>query len=207
MNIVMDENIEKELMLATFEVAQNSTCARRRVGAIIANPTGSMISTGWNHSTNGISCEAKFFSNYVQSNFDPKHPEVQEFLQMLQKDPLSAHEHEKYLSPEVSSVWESFKVYTKTPEFKKVHWDFMGQEIHSEVHAILNALRNNQVVENCVLFSSRSPCEDCAKAILEVGIKKVYYTEVSEKGLSGGLRLLDSMIEIVHLPVETTLYT
>ena len=35
-----------------------------RVGAVIANRQGEIISGGFNHFSNGISCEAKFFSEY-----------------------------------------------------------------------------------------------------------------------------------------------
>lgn len=203
----MNRNLAEDIMLKTFEVAQNSTCARRRVGAIITTPDGQLISTGWNHSTNGISCEAKFFEAYVRLLGLSDLPEYKDFLYLLQNSPRIAHEQEDFLPSDLLTLWNNFREYTKTDEFKKEHWNFMGQEIHSEVHAVLNALKNHQVIENCILFSSRSPCEDCAKVILEVGIKKVYYTETSEKGLSGGLSLLDSRIELEHLPVETKLYT
>lgn len=202
----LKEYTPETAMKYAFQIAQNSTCARRRVGALITTPDFKPIACGWNHSTNGISCEAKFFSEYVKDVL-PETEELIAFLQALQNDPLKAHLQETHLSKEIFSVWESFKCFTKTPEFKKLHWDFMGQEMHSEVHAVLNALRSHLSVENCILFSSRSPCEDCAKVILEVGIKKVYYTETSEKGLSGGLALLDSMIELEHLPIEVECYT
>lgn len=199
---------EVQLMESAFQAAQNSTCARRRVGAVIATPGGEeIVSVGWNHSTNGISCEAKFFGEYIKDVF-PETAELQMFLKALQEDPAAAHKYEKFLSADLSAVWESFKVYTKTPEFKERHMKFMDQEIHSEIHAILNAVKfGRRSVENCILFSSRSPCIDCAKAMIEAGIKKCYYTETSEKGLSGGLALLDEVIEVVHLPIETQYYT
>lgn len=196
----------KEFMELAFQAAQYSTCARRRVGAVIINGSGQVISTGWNHSTNGISCEAKFFGEYARDVY-PDTAEFKMFLKALQEVPFTAHSYEKYLSPELSSVWESFKIYTKTPEFKERHMKFMDQEIHSEVSAILNAYKMGKSVQNCILFSSRSPCIDCAKAMIEAGITKCYYTETSEKGLSGGLALLDEVIGVEHLPIETEYYT
>lgn len=195
-------NSPKDIMRYAFEVAQNSTCARRRVGAVIVDQNGAVISTGWNHSANGKSCEAKFFQEWLERNGHEITPEIQLHIGLLMKDAALAHECEKHLNKELSLLWRDFKSYTQTPEFKKEHWDFMQQEVHSEVHAVLNALKEGKSVANCILYSSRSPCIDCAKAMIEAGIVKCYYTEVSEKGLSGGLALLDEVIEVEHLDIS-----
>lgn len=196
----------KEIMEQAFVAAQHSTCARRRVGAIIIDTSGSYVSRGWNHSSNGISCEAKFFKEYVQDIY-PETAELELYLHLLQDVPLLAHQYEKYLSSELSSVWESFKIYTKTDEFKAQHKQWQNTEIHSELHAITQAYKKGASLANCILFSSRSPCIPCAHAIIESGIKKVYYTELSIAG-EGGIPILEQAgIEVEHLPIETELYT
>lgn len=196
----------REYMMAAFGAAQSSTCARRRVGAVIVNPEldfpKSFVSSGWNHAGTGISCEAKFFSAYVKDVY-PDTAELRMFLDLLQTDPLKAHEYEKLLSPELSSVWESFKINTKTPEFKKLHREWQDTEIHSELTAIMNAYKAGKSVANCILYSSRSPCVACAHAIIESGIKKVYYTQLSEAG-EGGIPVLEKAgVEVEYMdPTE-----
>lgn len=193
-------------MEQAFMAAQYSTCARRRVGAVIIDTNAHIISSGWNHSSNGISCEAKFFSEYVRDVY-PDTDELKTYLKALQEDPFLAHQWEKYLSPELSSVWESFKIYTKTDDFKAHHKQWQNTEIHSELSAIFNAYKLGKSVKNCILFSSRSPCIPCAHAIIESGIKKVYYTELSIAG-EGGIPIIEQAgIEVEHLPIETELYT
>lgn len=44
--------------------------------------------------------------------------------------------------------------------------------VHAELNAILNAPRS---VQDCSLYVSLFPCNECAKAIIQSGIKKIYY--------------------------------
>lgn len=206
---------KEDCMYRAFQVAQRSSCARRRVGAVIAEQHGDdyrIVSEGWNHHViPGVSCEAKFFADFsTDKSSGLNKRELKKYLTQLKKDPLAAHLLESSLSPKLAALWSEFKVFTKTEDFKKLHWDFMGDEIHSEIHAIINGYKNGKLAtcSNAVLFSSRSPCQDCAKATIETGvIKKVFYTETSLKGLSGGLSLLDKAITIEHLDFKSPFYT
>ena len=46
--------------------------------------------------------------------------------------------------------------------------------VHAEMNAIMNALYNNRSVKNCILFVHGLPCcSDCAKAIIQSGIKEI----------------------------------
>ena len=44
--------------------------------------------------------------------------------------------------------------------------------VHAELNAILNSPRS---VKNCTLYVSLFPCNECAKAIIQSGIKEVIY--------------------------------
>ena len=46
---------------------------------------------------------------------------------------------------------------------------------HAEINAILNAARKGICVENGTLFVTLSPCYECAKHILNSGLKEVVY--------------------------------
>jgi len=47
--------------------------------------------------------------------------------------------------------------------------------IHAEMNAILNALYNGASVKGCTLFVYGLPvCNECAKAVIQAGIKSVY---------------------------------
>ena len=49
--------------------------------------------------------------------------------------------------------------------------------VHAAVNAILN--KNSLDLKDCIMYSTRFPCNECAKPIIQSGIQKVYYT--SEK--------------------------
>lgn len=200
------EDSAKLCMLEAFKMAQNSTCARRRVGAVIVDRQGNPVSGGFNHHSNGISCEAKFFEEYSRDLL-PDSAELALFLSALKTKPAIAHSLEDLLSLELSAVWKSFQTYTKTDEFKAHHRSWQDTEIHSELHAIISAYKMGKSVENCILFSSRSPCIACAHAIIESGISTVYYTEVSEAG-KGGIPILDQAgVKTIHLEIDHDYYT
>ncbi len=64
-------------------------------------------------------------------------------------------------------------------------WERSGDELdtkypyvcHAELNAILNSRSAN--LDNCRLYVTHFPCNECAKAIIQSGIKKVYY--ISDK--------------------------
>lgn len=47
---------------------------------------------------------------------------------------------------------------------------------HAEFNAILNT-RNGSALKNCILYVTLFPCNECAKAIIQVGIKEVVYAD------------------------------
>ncbi|MCB9499095.1 MAG: dCMP deaminase family protein [Erysipelotrichaceae bacterium] len=47
---------------------------------------------------------------------------------------------------------------------------------HAEFNAILNT-RNGSALKGCTLYVTLFPCNECAKAIIQTGIKKVVYMD------------------------------
>ena len=47
---------------------------------------------------------------------------------------------------------------------------------HAEFNAILNT-RNGSALDGCTLYVTLFPCNECAKAIIQTGIKEVVYAE------------------------------
>ena len=48
--------------------------------------------------------------------------------------------------------------------------------LHAEANAILKVARSTQSSENATLYVTLSPCKECAKLIVQAGIKRVRYT-------------------------------
>jgi len=49
--------------------------------------------------------------------------------------------------------------------------------IHAEANAIYFCAKNGLKTNGTVLYTTMSPCVQCALAIIQAGIKKVYYRE------------------------------
>ena len=74
--------------------------------------------------------------------------------------------------------------------------------LHAEANAITKVAKSNNSSENATLYVTTSPCMECAKLIIQSGIKRVVYS--GQYHTNDGIDLLKrAKIEVVHLPIET----
>ena len=73
--------------------------------------------------------------------------------------------------------------------------------VHAELNAILNSPRS---VNGCTLYVSLFPCNECAKAIIQSGIKKIIYESDKYAGTEGVIaskKMLNAAgVELVQVP-------
>ena len=70
--------------------------------------------------------------------------------------------------------------------------------LHAETNAITKIARSNNSSEGATLYVTASPCIECAKLIIQAGIKRVVFAE--KYRLEDGLELLKrANIELVYL--------
>ena len=73
--------------------------------------------------------------------------------------------------------------------------------LHAEANAITKIARSNNNSDGATLYVTASPCIECAKLIIQAGIKRVVYGE--KYRLTDGIDLLERAgIEVVHLPLD-----
>ena len=76
--------------------------------------------------------------------------------------------------------------------------------VHAELNAILNSIQN---LRGCTLYVSLFPCNECAKAIIQAGIKTVVYEDDKYNGTPGNIAskkmFRDANVELVQLTYET----
>jgi len=154
------------------EISELSTCAFRKVGAIIVKDNR-IVAEGYNGAPSGmIECQE------VDKLIDGK----------LTKEKLA----EKYgIEPVFKIVQEIEKIketdlysiriakYGGAPEMVKkilnpVHNIY---EIHAEMNAITQCAKFGIDINGASIVCTHLPCLDCAKAIVGAGIKEVYYIE------------------------------
>lgn len=73
--------------------------------------------------------------------------------------------------------------------------------LHAEANAITKIARSNNNSEGATLYVTASPCIECAKLIIQAGIRRVVYGE--KYRLTDGIELLERAgIEVCYLPAD-----
>ena len=75
--------------------------------------------------------------------------------------------------------------------------------VHAELNAILNSIKS---LKNCILYVTHFPCNECAKAIVQSGIKKVIYFSDKHKSLdstkASQIIFENAKVEMQHLKMD-----
>ena len=96
--------------------------------------------------------------------------------------------------------------YTGTPSgFENVCEDAHGVThpyvLHAEANAITKLARSGNNSDQATLYVTASPCIECAKLIIQAGIRRVVYAE--QYRLTDGIDLLRRAgVEVEHLPLD-----
>ena len=70
-----------------------------------------------------------------------------------------------------TGISDTFGNWSKEPDtFGAIKHDYV---VHSEINAILNA--SGKSLKGATIYTTLFPCKECAKAIIQAGIKKVVY--------------------------------
>ena len=70
--------------------------------------------------------------------------------------------------------------------------------LHAEANAISKVARSNNSSEDSTLYITASPCLECAKLIIQAGIRRVVFNDLYR--LSDGIDLLRrAVVECVHI--------
>ena len=95
--------------------------------------------------------------------------------------------------------------YNGTPAgFENVCEDAEGKTktyvLHAEANAITKVARSNSSSEGSTLYITDSPCLDCAKLIIQAGIRRVVFSNLYR--LSDGIDLLEKAgVEVKRVEV------
>ncbi|MDO4466305.1 MAG: dCMP deaminase family protein [Bacillota bacterium] len=80
--------------------------------------------------------------------------------------------------------------------------------VHAELNAILNSI---QSLHGCTIYVSLFPCNECAKAIIQSGIKKVIYESDkyngTETNIASKKMFKEAGVEMIQLPYTISIET
>ena len=151
-------DINEVYMNIAAEIGKLSYAERKQVGAILVKD-GSIISTGYNGTPHGFDNNCEETKIKYYDN-----PDVAEILQ----------DQGWHLSTE--PPFDARKQVTKR------------EVLHAESNAISKVAKSTHSSEGSVLYVTLSPCYECAKLIIQSGIKRVVYKE--QYRMVDGIQLL-----------------
>lgn len=74
--------------------------------------------------------------------------------------------------------------------------------LHAEANAITKIARSNNSSSGATMYVTASPCIECAKLIIQAGVKRVVYSE--KYRLEDGIELLKRAgIEVIYMSIES----
>lgn len=169
-----------EYDIAYMKIAENianlSYAIRSKVGAIIVNEGGQIISQGFNGTPTGMDncCEEAHCScKYVRGCCYTEKPIDEQMSVEFCANALKelGHAFEKKGHP------CHYLTLTTKPEV-----------LHAESNAISKCAKYGSNTNNSTIYITLSPCYDCAKLIIQSGIKRVVYKDLYR--ITDGLDLL-----------------
>jgi deoxycytidylate deaminase len=149
---------EETLMAMAYATSQQSSCLKRKVGALIVDGMGTIVSSGYNEVPRDEkpcmqeyrNCHRDHLCDNFFNELAKKFPEI-----LARQDQIR------------SAFREQFKML-----------DYC-RALHAEENAILNLVRNGQSVSlrECTLYTTTYPCRLCAQKIANIKMKRVVYLE------------------------------
>ncbi len=149
---------EEALMAMAYAASQRSSCLKRKVGAVIVDGLGDVISSGFNEvPKEGKPCKSDYngcYREFLRADFSESVRKAG-----LIKDGLEDKLDELFR--------RKFKILDNC------------RALHAEENAIVSLARNGRSPppNECTLYTTTYPCRLCANKIVSVGIGRVVYLE------------------------------
>lgn len=161
-------SIKETMMTAASTLALQSHCIKRRVGSVLCDKDGYIVSAAYNEvPTKQKKCVEEYgmcYRDHVRIKFK------KEFLENLDYCPKCAKQP-KVSNPYLCNECE-YDLSELLPEYKALD---KCRSLHAEETTILKAAHYQ--IKDSVLYTTTFPCMQCAKRILQVNIDRVIYID------------------------------
>lgn len=187
----MDQKRKLEYDIVYMNVAKDistlSYAIRNKVGCIIVSEDGQILSQGFNGTPSGFNNECEILECTCPNNncYITSKPK---------ENQLSLSYCRNIQSNKNNYIQCNFLKLITKPEV-----------LHAESNAISKCAKYNSSTLNSTMYVTLSPCIDCAKLIIQAGIKRLVFSELYRN--QDGLELLKkSNIRIEQLIYENNKY-
>lgn len=159
-------NKDERNMQIAMSIKYNSGCLSRHVGAVVVDSEGYVLGIGWNNPPDGqVSCALRTGSELIDSPC----PDPVAFSSLERGDIFIKHIGNRYTD----------KPYCFKDEYGCIGKKGKRGELCRALHAEENAIRqvNQKNSKGMTLYTTDSPCENCAKSIYQSNISRIVYIE------------------------------
>jgi len=156
---------EETYMSMAYCASLMSRCFKRQVGAVIVDDMGKVVSVGFNENATPLQpCASEFFDCFREMYID-------ELMAQIKYCPLCGNSLTDFKYPYECPKCKK-NIYRKIVRDRALS---RCSALHAEERAIIDAGARN--LRNCTIYVTTFPCFNCARKILDVGIKTVWYVE------------------------------
>lgn len=175
--MVSQKELDSMYMEMAYVASRRSHAQRRKVGAILVTPDGGRFE-GINGMPAGMTNECE----NMEYRMDSKSSNVSEAKSWVE-DFCVRQQDGTWLTPRHNIIRE---VLVTKPEV-----------LHAESNAITKVARSTSSSLGSTLYSTLSPCLECAKMIIQAGVKRVVFSEqYPYPGHNGAVRAMG--LELLH---------
>jgi len=177
----INPTVDEYAMYIAQSAALRSSCLSRQIGAAILSEKGEIISTGYNDvpqkggglckSDDGIDdnrCVKKWNHCYSDNYKDKIKKDINDIIASALGD-----------KDKSSKITEEIISETRIKDLIE-----FSRAVHAEMEAILSSCRSGMSPKGGTLYCTTFPCHTCARHIISVGIKKLFFIEPYEKSLA-----------------------
>ena len=179
--------IDEHMMYMAYSYSTRSADLSRQVGAVVANKFGDIAGVGsndvpmagggpyWPHPENENVDDWRDYKKEGDSNQKNRNDMIIKIMKSL-KDNTKNEKFKKELEAlnEADLLKEGHRYFKDTGLLDITEF---GRATHAEMSAILNCARNGVTPKGKTLYCTTFPCHNCAKHIIEAGIKRVLFVE------------------------------
>jgi len=162
-------SIEETMMTVASTLALHSHCIKRRVGAVLCDSSGYIISAAYNEVPSG---QPKCLDKYSMCYRDfLRNEQKRELIRGFTYCPLCS---EKLTIGDEDFICQSCKndISNLIPSYKVLD---KCRSLHAEETTILKTAHYE--IDDSILYTTTFPCLQCAKRILHSGIRRVVYID------------------------------
>jgi deoxycytidylate deaminase len=185
---------DEHAMYLAYATSFRSADLSRQVGAVVLSESNELLAVGTNEVPRfggGIydsldKNDSRDHKKGLDSNAERKNKIVDGIVTLVTED-FSLKDNEEVKKK--LEVFGSVEALVKAGVSKTLlsYITEFGRPVHAEMEALLSCARKSLSPQNGTLYTTTFPCHNCAKHIINAGIKRVVYVEPYPKSLAGEL--------------------